>query len=674
MPNEWFFPSTGGGQQTGLNDAGIEFFRAASSLARETIQNVGDARTEEAAAAGAPAVVRFELLELGRDQVPGLQGLRDVLERAQQRLHDRFPTESLRAQNGGAFFARALEMCARPTVPVLRIRDLNTTGLDGHDDDETSPWFRLIRGQGFSSRQGPGGGTFGIGQRAPFAFSAIRSVFYYTRRQDNTQAFMGKAILCSFPDADGDIRQGIGWYGDHPGPARVAAITEAGSIPGLFRREEVGTDVYVLGYERPSWRDEIRTSVLQHFFAAIHDGFLRVEISDGGDPDEIIDKDTLGGLLLEAASKARQSSTTKADRDDYARTLGATVFYLRALEHQKPVVGEVKGLGQVRLYVVRDPDAPARIVYMRQPRIVVYERTRRILPDYAAVVLVDNEEGNHLLADMEDPSHTRWDPDQLAARGPDDVRRARRALQALNRFVHTQLQELARKEQMDTEDFPDLSRYLPADDGSADEDDKPTALTTEATDASTDTETGLVRPRKKESEVKVTSQRTENTLGTGSMTATVDRPEEDDDDEPDEQDRDDDDDDDDGEEDGDGGGGGGGGGSDSNSHEDTETRKRFRMGDKQIRFRAFAEPGAAEGTYTLVLHGQADAQGDLQLGAVGESGGAQQVRIMGAWTEDGSPIELDGSRLKDLAVHKGERRVLKVKVDTPVRLSLTVEG
>jgi len=109
----WFFPSTGGGQQTGLNDPGIEFFRGSSSLARETIQNVGDARSPDAVRAGLPAVVRFELLEVPASALPGLPGLKNVLTRASERLAERFKNRSLPEQNGAPFFRRALELCHR---------------------------------------------------------------------------------------------------------------------------------------------------------------------------------------------------------------------------------------------------------------------------------------------------------------------------------------------------------------------------------------------------------------------------------------------------------------------------------------------------------------------------------------------------------------------------------
>ena len=134
---DWFFPKLGGGEEKGLNNEGIETFRKQDSLARETCQNIGDAWNQ---ASGEPAVATFVL-----EALPDGTG------------------------NEKKFFDNALDMLRSEFIPMLRIGDENTSGLIGSDDDRRKPFFRLLKGQGSSSLQGDGGGTFGIGQRAPFA-------------------------------------------------------------------------------------------------------------------------------------------------------------------------------------------------------------------------------------------------------------------------------------------------------------------------------------------------------------------------------------------------------------------------------------------------------------------------------------------------------------------------
>jgi hypothetical protein len=45
-------------------------------------------------------------------------------------------------------------MLTREIIPTLRIGDENTLGLRGQDDERQLPFFRLLRGQGYSKMQG----------------------------------------------------------------------------------------------------------------------------------------------------------------------------------------------------------------------------------------------------------------------------------------------------------------------------------------------------------------------------------------------------------------------------------------------------------------------------------------------------------------------------------------
>jgi len=49
----WFHPPLNGGEEQGLNEAGIQDFKRPKALARETCQNIGDARPERASSARA---------------------------------------------------------------------------------------------------------------------------------------------------------------------------------------------------------------------------------------------------------------------------------------------------------------------------------------------------------------------------------------------------------------------------------------------------------------------------------------------------------------------------------------------------------------------------------------------------------------------------------------------
>ncbi len=161
----WRFPPTNGGRVDGFNDPGIAHFNGAplSSLARETIQNSLDAGWR----LGEPVHVTFELKDFTPEEL-GRNELMSAIE------------ASKRAATDDDLAKQALEsarlVLERDRVPCLRVSDRNTTGLRGDQ------WRALVKMQGVSLKpevEGAGG-SHGIGKYAPFAVSALRTVFYWT--------------------------------------------------------------------------------------------------------------------------------------------------------------------------------------------------------------------------------------------------------------------------------------------------------------------------------------------------------------------------------------------------------------------------------------------------------------------------------------------------------------
>lgn len=464
---KWFFPTTQGGEASGLNDPGIEFFRQSSSLARETLQNSGDAADPKS---DKPVTVTFELLNLPLTQFPDAARLREVITQCRDYMLVPCKTEHQKDENGRAWFETALRLLAGPAVPVLRIRDENTTGLEGGEGDEDKAWFRLIKKQGSASMHGAGGGTFGIGQRAPFAFSRLRTVFYSTLTCDGQHAFIGKTILSSFRE-QGRVYRPIGFWGVHAGENEgTHAVRKAAAIPELFRRSTVGTDLYIMGFDPENWRERVMDTVIRHFFAAIHDGRLVVRLASGGPVQELNASslhDVIEARWKEATTATGSRKLTRAALKDIRDTLGVTRHYMKALTvpvRGKPFVKSHPHLGELKLYVALDPEAPSRTVFMRKPRILVYERTQRLLDGYAAVFLCDDQKGNELLARLEDPAHSKWERERLPGGGVRGAPRGDQLISDIYEFVRESLEELATKDTEGPQDLPDLGRYLPEDD------------------------------------------------------------------------------------------------------------------------------------------------------------------------------------------------------------------
>lgn len=455
----WFFPVTDDGEEKGLSDPGVEMFRNLDALARETCQNIGDARARD----DAPAIATFEVVDLPIAAFPGRAQLRATLESCRDYLCGTDERRSMGKER--IVLDRAIARLDGRYVKFLRIGDENTKGLVGGDADRQRPFFRLVRGQGVSSIEGDGAGTYGIGQRAPFAASDLRTVFYSTKIEDGKEAFVGKSVLASHPDPTppGRLRQNIGWWSlARSGDLPWASLRDPTSIPPEFRRQPVGTDVWIAGYNGGSdWRTTIRDSVLIHFFAAVRAGRLEVRIVDEASVWTIS-----SATLSDEMAKACESSH---DSRLHLELLHAA-RYLRALDHPcggKAFEKTIKNLGAVQLFVQQDPDDPLmpdRYCRMRKPRIVVDTQASRMLRRYAAVLLCESETGNALLAELEDPSHKKWGEEH--ARGWDDTKKkaGRAALDSLHGFVKDSLRSIAESRKEEEQDLPGLGRYLGVED------------------------------------------------------------------------------------------------------------------------------------------------------------------------------------------------------------------
>ena len=161
----WTFPPSKGGEDRGINDAGIETFKGNLEwyLARETIQNSVDARRYPKR----PVKVAFERLELKENELPGLQNLTETFEACLKFWGD--------DPDAAKFFTNALKLANKSKVSVLRISDTNTKGVKGEDHEKGEGWYKLVQCSGASGKASGSGGSFGIGKSAPFAASAMRT-------------------------------------------------------------------------------------------------------------------------------------------------------------------------------------------------------------------------------------------------------------------------------------------------------------------------------------------------------------------------------------------------------------------------------------------------------------------------------------------------------------------
>jgi hypothetical protein len=278
----WFFPSTGHGENQGFADSQLEYFQGDHEkyIAREAIQNAVDARLDYSK----PVSVVFEKTIIPTASLPGHEGLLNSLSRCLV-----FVKSQEKAEH---FFRSAVALLKSKEFPILKISDFNTKGLSGGDDEVEGNWYRLVRAAGTSSPKGVAGGSFGIGKGAPIAASSLRTVFYSSINDKGELVCQGKARLVSHHDKDRDVRQGVGFYGIEG----YKAIRKAALVPDMFKRQERGTDIFVMGYKSGAdWQQKLIKSVLHNFWLAILHGNLEVTVRDGS--ELLITKENLAECL-----------------------------------------------------------------------------------------------------------------------------------------------------------------------------------------------------------------------------------------------------------------------------------------------------------------------------------------------------------------------------------------
>lgn len=380
---KWEFAPTNGGDVTGSNDPVTSVFKGGGDffyhLARESIQNVIDARDPKTLE---PAKAEISLINLQPSNFPSSDRLRHVFSQCRD--------ECKNSKDDYNFYSKAIDKLIHNSfVPILKISDYNTTGLIGSDDDKDGAYFSLMKAVGSSSKSGSAGGSYGLGKGAYFRASSFRTIFVSSKSGKGDVVFQGKARISSFKE-NGKWMQGNGCCGlENQKPVRETKL-----VPSLFRRDETGTDIYILGYEGDeNWRSAMVKSVLNNFWFAISERILEVEI-DGIN----INSDSVENLLEKNFDKEKPDK--KGDENPWP--------YYIAYRDGKQITQKLAILGNVTLFLKDGENFPSKIAYLRKIGMVIQKKGLNAPLTYAGVFVCTNDRGNKILKKMENPSHDEW--------------------------------------------------------------------------------------------------------------------------------------------------------------------------------------------------------------------------------------------------------------------------
>lgn len=430
------FPALDGGQEQGLNDAGVEAFQGSIGkyVVRECAQNSGDAPEKD----GETVRVEFEFQTWSTQDLPCLEQIRDAMRSSRDYWSDDQKTRK--------FFERALENLRHGQVPVLKISDYGTTGLVGDDVTRNKGWFALVKSQGVSVKPGESaGGSFGIGKSSPFAASRLRTVFYGTRTLDGQVALQGVCRLVTHLSADRRKTQAVGFIGGFvPGKTGedpvFTAVRDPAAMPSIFKRDLPGTDIYIPGYfsQEENRERELVISILNNFWPAIYRGSMEFRVGK-----QEITKDNLGKLINNLRSTDE---------------LNAHLYYCAVVDPKRVVYEEkLSTVGKCQLILsTSGAELPKKVCLMRRAGMVIdFYGPRNVRTQYTGMFVCEDKKGNTLLRQMEPPRHDRWDPKRVEGRS------GKEALNEIQEWIREKVRALNPIFEGESFDEEDLSKYIP---------------------------------------------------------------------------------------------------------------------------------------------------------------------------------------------------------------------
>ena len=406
---KWRFPAANHGEKKGISSGDAEAFRKFpyQAFAREILQNSIDARYSDEE----PTRVEFSSFEIKKEDIPGFADLEAQVRRCKEFYAYK--------KDYAEAYDKILNVLKKDTIKCLRVSDYNTSGLVGVDSNSLkgNKFNALAKGTGLSEKNGSlSGGSKGVGKNAAFLMSKIKTVFYSTNANQDTDGnlsthlgYMGVSNLISgwiddqHNNPGDDYTQGTGYFSSDDSNDAVSGVLDLD--PSCHKRKnESGTDIYILGFEPESeWRNEIICSILDSFMAAISRNQLSVSV-DGQE----INVETLGSLVYDdkiVAEKMRSNIVSQ-----YLLLNGAD-------GKVKPYDIETE-YGSCELFILplkKDQESLAthKCVMIRHPLMKIKEISIGSTFPVSAMCIVGEGMIGEMLRRIENPQHIDWEPNRI---------------------------------------------------------------------------------------------------------------------------------------------------------------------------------------------------------------------------------------------------------------------
>ena len=456
MNQLWTFqPNTywHGWDETGLSIFGGQPVR---SIVREVIQNSLDAKSEESER----VKVRFELLSVQREMVPGADTITDILGLCLEASEDE-------SEDSQAEVREAYEYSKRRNFPVLSCTDFGTTGMAG-PYKKGNAFYTYMNSKGSSPGDSKRAGSHGHGKDAPLVNSALRTIFASSTYRSESGALehlaQGKCVFMSHYQ-DEEQFENIGRWGQHD-------MTPVSELKSEFRwinphPTELGTTISVLGFtgKGSDWMMEVIGHALISYFPAFVKDALELELCEKGKKIHLNAKNFLDYF----ASSAVREALVSVDRD-LGEEFDRTQYFVNSMMESRGGICRdqqaAAPLGLVHYNVFVDDNAPRSYCLIRRnmkicERVPNLQRISAKYTNFAMVIECQTEEANSLIRSMEPSEHDRVEVARLKKDKREDGEKLWRLLKEKFTLVMDQeaLPEQRTSGQVDflAKFFPDLA-------------------------------------------------------------------------------------------------------------------------------------------------------------------------------------------------------------------------
>jgi hypothetical protein len=418
ITGEWKFDKSG--EKEGFNASGIAIFSGNSveSVTRETIQNSLDARLDHTL----PVRVRFDIHTLQINESPEFLSLKQWIELASKAQHN-----SPSNQEAENFYKQALVAINRYSIQVLAIHDSNTKGLTGpllpSQDEPDGGWVSLVRSSGETNHESENSlGSFGIGGKAPFALSELRTVFYLSRtsyKGENQLRFQGKSILQSMWLSESEFTGKTGFYGLAGADGRSKPLVDdevpdwARDLRASFATSSGSTLLVAApsgGYMTEEFWDSLKVAVYANFYYAIEAFNLVVELGNG----EVLDSDSIRALFKQDIL-SKPMSKEGLSEEVLAALESSTTIHMDSGPGKNQKTFESKTFGKVSWYLRKGDGVTGRNVGIARQNGMLITRSAEKLKTFQFAtpfdmfVCVEDPRGSEILKRFENPEHNKFD-------------------------------------------------------------------------------------------------------------------------------------------------------------------------------------------------------------------------------------------------------------------------